>query len=425
MRTGVVGATPTAPGTAAGATSTAASKCPTSASGKGVSATKLKVAFAFGASAGAASNAALGVATAEEQRAAYEVVIKSVNASGGIACRQIDPVYVTANPTDQSDLQAKCLDIVNAGAFAVIDFGAYASFPQKQCFAQHQIPYFGGFFQGADEQAKFYPYLFSMNQYELLYRNTVFALRDRGFFDPAKGFKKLGFVYRSCRASLVTLVADSLREAGVADPVSYNLGCPSTFATPSDILQAVLKFKNAGVTHVVPVDFVADAGNFTKVAEQQGFRPLYGFGDDGVLSIQGILSPEPNNIANALIVTTGRVGEERTPGRSPTPATQRCDAIYRAAGRPPTWKQNVVAGTACDQLWMFQAAVEHAPALRADALADGLHRAGTVDFGYPFGPNDFTGSRVTTAGQFWQVQQFETGCRCWQLVDKDFHPSFR
>jgi hypothetical protein len=394
---------------------------------RGVTDRDLKVVFFFGAAAGAASNTALGVATPQEQQAAYDVVIKAVNKAGGVACRQIDAVYLQANPADQSDLQAKCLDAVEDRPFAVIDFGAYANFPQKQCFAQHQIPDFGGFFLGADEQATFYPYLFGMNQYELLYRNTVLALRDRGFFDPGRGFKKLGYVYRSCRAGLVSLVSKTLAQAGVpkGQIVPYDLGCPSTFASPADIQQAVLKFKSEGVSHALLVDMVPDAGAFTRSAEQQGFRPRYGFGDDGMLSITGILSPDPDNIADALIVTTSRVGEQRTPGMTPTPGTQRCDAIYKAAGKPPTWQQNVVAGTACSQLWMFQSAVAHAPALRPDALGAGLSATGTVEVSYPFGPNDLAGTGVTTGGQFWQVQQFSESCRCWQLTDRQFHPSYR
>src|SRR5439155_1390010 len=72
-----------------------------------------------------------------------------------------------------------------------------------------------------------------------------------------------------------------LRQAGVTDAqvVTYDVGCPSAFATPSDLEQAVLKFRQAGVTHVTTVDFLGDFGSFTHIAQQQGFKPKYIMGD--------------------------------------------------------------------------------------------------------------------------------------------------
>jgi hypothetical protein len=91
----------------------------------------------------------------------------------------------------------------------------------------------------------------------------------------------------------------------------------------------------------------------------------------------------------------------------------------------PTYQQPPLAGNACDQLWMLRAAVENAPAIRADALAAGLQRAKSVEFSYPQGPNDFSANRVTTGGQFWRVAQFVRSCKCWQLIDRDFHGSYK
>jgi hypothetical protein len=106
----------------------------------------------------------------------------------------------------------------------------------------------------------------------------------------------------------------------------------------------------------------------------------------------------------------------------PTPATVRCDAILRKAGIAPTYQS--MAGLACDELWMLKAAIEHAPAVRPDALAAGLQRARSVDFAYPGGPNDFSRPGTTTGGQFWRVAQFEPSCRCWRVIDPTFRPSY-
>ena len=59
----------------------------------------------------------------------------------------------------------------------------------------------------------------------------------------------------------------------------------------------------------------------------------------------------------------------------------------------------------------------------AEALAVGLQRARSLDFSYPNGPNDFSGSQVTLGGEFWRVAQYFPDCSCWRVVDPAFHPN--
>ncbi len=117
-------------------------------------------------------------------------------------------------------------------------------------------------------------------------------------------------------------------------------------------------------------------------------------------------------------------GEEHTTGATPAAGTAKCDAIYQAHGIAPTYKLAPGAGYVCSQLWMFQSAINNAPVFRAQALAAGLQRAQSVDVSYPAGPNNFTAARQTTGGQFWRVAQFKADCKCWQVVDPNFHPSY-
>ena len=50
--------------------------------------------------------------------------------------------------------------------------------------------------------------------------------------------------------------------------------------------QAVLKFKTSGVTHVFPVNMVADLPTFTRIAQAQRFHPRYSVPDDGIIAWQ-------------------------------------------------------------------------------------------------------------------------------------------
>jgi hypothetical protein len=254
----------------------------------------------------------------------------------------------------------------------------------------------------------------------------VFELKNVGFFDPAKGFRKLGFLYESCFPDVVNKELGWLRQVGISSSqlVTYNYGCPAALPSPSDDEQAVLKFQQAGVTHITDLGLIANIGNFTNIAQQQGYHPKYGLPNDELVSgTYGSTHPNYQNLDGALSVADNRDGEETTPGLHPTAGTARCDAIFAKHGLQPTYKQPYAGGNACDQLWMFAAAVAHAPALRPDALAAGLQRATSVEWSFPEGPNLFTGNAVTTGGEYYRLLRFTTACNCWRVVDATFHRS--
>jgi len=210
--------------------------------------------------------------------------------------------------------------------------------------------------------------------------------------------------------------------------VPYDFGCSSTtIPTPSDIEQAVLKFKTAGVTHVTSAEFVGGFWTFTRIAEQQNFRPEYGIPDDQVVAISyGSNHPDYKNIANAIAITPFRNGEEVTPGYHPSAGTQRCSALHKKRGEPAVYQQKEgIGGTACDELWILKAAVEHAPALSQDALAAGFQAAQTLDLSYPDGPGVWSGKGNTVWMNYWRTDRFVEGCKCWRVEDARFHPSYR
>lgn len=50
--------------------------------------------------------------------------------------------------------------------------------------------------------------------------------------------------------------------------VTYDVGCPTSFASPSSIEQAVLQFKTQGVKNVTEVEDNLDFSNFTTIVQQ-------------------------------------------------------------------------------------------------------------------------------------------------------------
>lgn len=393
----------------------------------GVTASQMKIAVVLVNIAGPAANSLFGVATPDTQQAWANAAIQDVNASGGAGCRKITAQYFKANPTDQADLQKTCNDVQDSGAFAVLDGGAYANFPLVDCYAKAGIPYFGGYLISGTQRQKYYPYLFELQTADRLYRDTELALKSRGFFDAAKGFKKLGFIYRSCDPTMIANQKQLLASiVGSTSMVTYDVGCPSALANPSDIQQAVLTFQRSGVTNVTTAALVADFATFTKIAQQQNFKPIYGLPDDSLVALSyGSQAPDTNNIANAIAISGTRSGDEKTPGTKPNPGTTRCNAAFKKYGNlGDVYKLPQGAGNTCDLVSMFDAAVDHAPAMQRNALAAGLQRAGAVDWSFPGGPTDFSHNGETTGGEFWRPLQFKPACTCWQVIDRTFKPTF-
>jgi len=399
--------------------------CPSSTA-SGVSSKEIKVAVTIPEIVGPAGNRTFGLPTYDEQKQKYNTVMKSVNAAGGVACRDLVPVYYSVNPADESDMHAKCLDIASAGVFAVIDDGG--EYANSACFGQHHLPFLGDNLEFANTASTYYPFLISAwNLYDNAYRTAVAGLKKRGFFDSSRGFRKLGFLYFSCHPEVISEMTDDLHQAGLSGSqiVSYNAGCPSPpLANPSDMQQAILAFKSSGVTNVTFAYFMGSIGTFTKIAQQQDFHPKYGLADDAYIGVSyGTSKPDPNNFNGAITITTSRYGEENTPGYKPTAATTKCNRIFVTAGMTPLYREPAAGngGWACDLVWMLRAAVDNAPSLSQNALAAGLMATGSLDLSYPGGPDDFASSHGVTGGSAWRVAEYISGCACWRLADRSYH----
>ena len=401
---------------------------PPPGSDQGVTTKAVSVAIVVVSIAGSSGNATFGLPSPQEQKQSFDVILADLNKTGGVFCRKVVARYFEVNPEDANGQQQACLDIVAAKPFAVLDSGGYFQSPSASCYPQNKLPFFTTTALVRAQVDQFYPYMFSFLNVEVIYRNMVFGLRQRGFFSAANGFVKFGYLYRDCFPELKAAFEGWLKQAGVSasQTDSFNLGCTSDEVSPAALQQAILQFKQRGVTHVSAIQGSQDLLTFTRLAQQQGFTPKYGLVDDGIIALTpGNLHPDYDNIADALVIAPTRYGEDNS--RVPRSAgTKRCDAIFAAHGRPSVYRQQAgLAGNACSLVWMFAAATTGASSMQRGALAAGLRAARSIEMSYPQGPVDWSGPRVTYGGQYWRAEQFYRSCSCWKLLESAFHPSFR
>jgi hypothetical protein len=427
-----------APSTSAGAapTSSAATSqpvCPPTA-GEGVTASQITLAVTVIAiSSGSLTNASVGVPSIQEQEADWNLVASNINNSGGAACRKLALKFYNVNPVDAAAAQQSCLTIAASHPFMVLDSGSLTNVGASDCIPTQKVPLMSAYLT-QDKLTKYYPYYLQVGDIpDDALHNGILGLNQLGYFSAAKGFHKLGNLYHTCTPSLETAQLAALKEAGIPDNqiVSFNLGCQGGQPdTPAALEQAVLQFKNAGVTAVTEAG-VGDVGSFTQVAQQQNFKPQYLF-DDGALPAVGN-NPGPNllntaNVTGAVDIVNTGYGEQTTPGYQPSGGTAKCNAIFAAAGQPTVYQQkDGYGGVVCSYLTFVAALANHATSLQASALATAMHSIGRLDFSYPAAPIDFSAAPAGAVYgvSYWRALQYVTSCKCWQVPDPTFHPPFK
>jgi hypothetical protein len=417
-------------GAAATDASSAKDHCP-SGSAAGITSSQVTVAASIIDITGSSlSNATVGVPSTQAQEADYNLVAKKINGEGGAGCRKIAMKFYDVNPIDAAGAQQTCLTIAASQPYIVLDSGALTEVGASTCIPQHHILLASSYLT-PDDLTTDHPYALDIGGNEQQATRTgILAAHQLGYFSAAKGFKKLGVLYHTCNAGTQSIEQSALAASKVpAKDVDYfNLACPAgQNDTPASMEQAVLSFKNAGVTDVTEAG-VNDVGLFTQVAQQQNYTPHYVYTDSPLAAsnFTGPDAPNPTNFNGAIDIVEGGYGEATTPGFKPTGATKACDAIYAAGGQPSVYQQlDGYGGVVCDYLWFVQALLNHASTVQPSAQLTSMHNAGTVQFSYPFAPISFStapsGSGYGVAE--WRAIFYHSSCKCWQVPDPTFNKS--
>jgi len=384
-------------------------------------------------SGGSLNNSTVGVPSAQAQETDWNLVTNSINSSDTAGGHKLVVKFFDVNPIDTAAVQQTCLNIVAARPFLVIDSGVLTSSGASDCIPAHQIPLAGSYLT-KQELTKYAPYYLNDGDIpEDAIANGIRGLKQLGWFGSSKGFKKLGIVHQDCTPQLYSDERSALQTAGVPsnDVIDYNLGCPAGQSdTPASMEQAVLSFKEAGVTDVTEVDLV-DFALFTQVAAQQNYKPQYTLTDPGFADVSsretGSGSVNAANLNGAVDVADTGYGEANTPGITPSGDTKRCDAIYSKGGQPSVYQQaDGYGGDVCDYLWLVQALLQHDPSVRPSGLETDMHSIGAIPVSYPGAPTNFSAAPVGAGYgiSYWRPIYFHASCTCFEVPNSTWHPPF-
>jgi hypothetical protein len=369
------------------------------------------------------SNATVGVPSPQQQEQYWNLVAKNINSHGGAGCRKLALKFYNVNPIDAAGAQQSCLTIAASKPFAVLDEGALSDVNASSCIAQAKIPMISTYFT-PDELTKYYPYYLSATDVPTeTIRTSVLGLAKSGYYSAAKGFKKLGVLYDTCSQGLVQAERSALKEAGVPSSkiVWFNLGCPAgQVFTPAAMEQAVLSFKNAGVTNVADAQAGAAPNVFTQVAAQQKYKPKYTLNNSEIIvgGFSGADAANPGNLNGGVNAVTQAYGEQTTPGYKATSGTAKCNAIFAAAKLPNVYKQaDGYGGVACDYLWYLQGLLNHSTSLQSSKLVTAVHKIGSLQYSYPYAPVNYAAAPkgAPYGVSYWRIATYVASCQCWHI----------
>lgn len=368
--------------------------------GHGYDATHVYVGFPTNTDVSKAAPAGIGTSQFGDQENQIKAVVADANRRGGLLGRTIVPVFRdirTANlETDPaSAAQATCsaftddhpvVAVINI--VAAIDLDSFYA-----CLAKHQTPIISAGFVPVDDQlfASYAPYLYKTTAASFTSLSPVWVdrLSAMGYFHgwntssgtSAAASPKVGLLYpnRQPQQRIFAALKSRLASKGIQVVKDFQYDVSSLDRESSDMSNAVLQFRSAGVTHVLSSE--SDVLLFMTAADSQHYRPRYALNSyhAAAAQLQGTVP------ATQLVGSMGvgwlpitDVDSAHNPGPV-GPGEKRCRQIMSSAHQDITSAAPaVVAFALCDGVHMVVRGMSAAGGLSPQALRDGLTRVGAT-----------------------------------------------
>lgn len=394
-----------------------------------------------------AAGDALGVvAGGGDQRAQWNIILKDLNTKrGGILGRTVVPVFhptdATSSDTYDAQEQAACEDYHrDHKVFAVLASSLngvlractekaravqiYEDLSSASALTFAKYPHYveAGNLR-LDRMAQNWPSLLASEKYFTGWNTTTGT--------PGVAPVKVGVLYFDDPDSTYALkqgLLPALAAVGQRDPDVAQIQTPKSSqdsgATVAAIQAAVLRFRNDGVTHVMPLDIGAGlALYFGLNADNQKYYPRYGLttsnGVQTLIDQAGFPKSQLNGALGYGWVPLIDLSVSRNPDNGPysNSARQACLKLMADGGQSlKTAVEKRSATTACDEMSFLKRALEAGgPSVTQSSFLDGVARLGSSflagnTFSTTFGPRQHDG--VASARLF----AYDGKCGCFNYT---------
>jgi ABC-type branched-subunit amino acid transport system substrate-binding protein len=361
-------------------------------------------------------------------KAMSEILIKQINKDGGIAGRQIEPVWYEYNSTDDAQTQdrAACEYWSHDHRVFVatgVTSGDGVDGDPLACLAKNNIPWLGHQNGDARYWATYPRYLYSTYSvnHTLGLQTLVQALSAQGFFagqHALGGAHRIGLVQDD-----VPMYDHAVDEGLVPELTRHGLKLTERVKLDpgnnivADARAAELRFSSANIDRVI---FMSPGGGgatwFMHAAQSQGYKPRYGlWSADSPFALE---TTAPDDQLRGSVGFGFRPVLDVDGGQDPTagtPAAKACLKVFTAAGFNTSGNNGSAARSTCDIFFSLAAAVRAAPGADTDT---GVLERGFDALGRSFKPaigfsTRFTASRHDGSGGY-RYLVYDSSCQCFR-----------
>ena len=384
----------------------------------------------------AQANAALGAGGEDpgDTRRYYQAALDDVNARGGVAGRNLVPVFHEVSAADDisASEQAACETFTADHKVLMIFFRGEIIY---ECGKKAGIVIEGG--DAAGPVFAKYPNLFAPASIRLerLFQVTVRAMVKAGWQKPAPKWPtgKIGLITWDTpdyRYGMEHGYLAGLKEAGLkATDVRY-VAVPADAGSIADasaaISNAVLSFRSKGIDHV----FIGDgqAGIFSGAgltflflsnAKSQDYFPRYGFNTNNAPDFD---SHPKDELVGMLAIDSFDTEAKKDEGIELNPVRERCFEVMRKAGLPVGQGQTQsLAIGACDIALFAEAIIGRASETTLAGMIAAGESLGTsfrspYSYGNRIGPGQHDGTAL------FRSLAWDEGCSCNKYASTPFEP---
>lgn len=411
-------------GTGGGSTSVPAARL--TATDRGVFADAIKVGFTI-ANFTPAQQYGIAPGQRTDISQAIDALVDHANERGGVLGRRIEAVKVSPDLINEPDQRQKCVELTETeGVFAVIDSFAFSFETSTACVTAEHETLLVTENPGSSANVRLgFPYLVSVQKDDnRKMKDLVWAADGAGFFDPARGFERLGLLQDGCSPDVFDAPADGLeahlRAVGVMEWTKFRTGCSNLAEVHSGATQAALRFKQDGVTHVLLAGRPGVVVAYLDAAGRADYAPAYFAGDFLNIILGGVVDDYDERFDGALGVTQTHAGEG-TVGKPLSAPIQACSDILTdhavapiVAEPPDDIGDDTEVLALCENFLLFlQVATAAGPDLTHETWFDALagvgdYRGATTDLAR------FDRRGKMTGGDTTKLVQWHRDCRCWK-----------
>lgn len=359
-----------------------------------------------------------------DPRAQAQAIVDHINGDGGIAGRQVVPVYHQSgdiSSAQSTQEQAACTHLTrDEPVFAAVQVNV-GNLVFAPCMASARTPVVVDVFRNLFDQSDLesladYVYQPAGIRAERVAAAWVDGLVSAGYFGESPRIGLIVYDLAPQQRVLENTIRPRLAEHGLSLTEVFAMSHVDSTADyssgQSEMANAVLQFRSQNIDRVM---FWATHGGgpslFAMHADSQGYRPRYGLTTLEQPDLMSRESPSSQLIGAVAIgwVPSLDVREDVPSGNA---LAVRCDDILEQAGIPPrNQRDRSQALRLCGRLLFLKAALDRATVVSPEALADAVDQLGDA-FQAPeslatmFGPGRPDGAAATRAALF------DDGCTC-------------